>query len=91
MLVVSGEAPCLNMRVSLEPLIYLTCPEYWRIEVVGRLPEGFCQRGMKPYTETISLEGLVGSAGVEIAGSNKTEQAPVGGGCDSNFQADRGE
>jgi len=36
-LVVSGETACVNMDVRLSPLIYVTCPDYWGIEVVGSL------------------------------------------------------
>jgi hypothetical protein len=34
-LIVSGETACVNMKVHLSPLVYIRCPEYWGIEVVG--------------------------------------------------------
>jgi len=80
-LIVSGEAPCLNMQVSLVPLIYVRCPEYWGIEVVGTLPDGFCLTAMKPYTVTLQLTGITGSDGIEVIGANKSQKIKVTGGC----------
>ena len=80
-LVVRGTAPCLNMEVSLQPVVYVQCPDYWRIEVVGCLPGGFCLTATKPYVAYISLAGIIGSKGIEIAGANKTEKVDLGGGC----------
>ncbi len=37
-LVVSGVKPYMNMKVELIPVVYITQPEYWIIEVVGCLP-----------------------------------------------------
>ncbi len=88
-LVVSGTAPCANMEVSLQPAVYIACPEYWRIEVVGCLPGGICLTALKPFRITISLGGIIGSEGMEIAGSNKVEQVKVAGGCSSSFQPDQ--
>jgi len=82
-LIVSGEAPCLNMDVSLIPLIYTRCPEYWGIEVVGCLPQGICLRAVKPYLVTLQLTGITGSEGIEVIGSNKSEKFKVSGGCDA--------
>ena len=80
-LIVSGEAPCLNMSVNLVPLIYISCPEYWGIEVVGTLPGGFCLTAMKPYVVTIPLSGITGSRGIELIGANRQEKFDVTGGC----------
>ena len=82
-LIVSGVAPCANMEVSLMPLIYVRCPEYWGIEVVGCLPQGFCLTALKPYTVSIQLTGITGSQGIEVIGANKTEKFEVKGGCDA--------
>lgn len=87
MLVVRGEAPCANMEVSLQPLVYVRCPEYWGIEVVGCLPGGVCATATKPYQVSISLAGIIGSQGIEIIGSNRTEQVELPKGCRS-LQAD---
>jgi len=85
-LIVRGEAPCLNMEVQLVPRIYLDCPEYWGIEVVGTLPGGICLTAMKPYVLTISLTGVTGSVGIEVIGSNKKEKFDVPGGCSGGAQ-----
>ncbi len=80
-LTVSGEAPCANMEVRLIPLVYIKCPEYWGIEVVGCLSNGVCLPALKPYAETIPLAGITGSEGVEVNGANKQEKIQVTGGC----------
>ena len=80
-LIVSGQAPCLNMKVELTPHIYVSCPEYWAIEVVGTLPSGFCLTAIRPYYETIVLTGITGSKGIEVIGSNRREVIDVSGGC----------
>ena len=80
-LVVRGEAPCLNMEVNLSPLIYINCPDYWGIEVVGSLPGGFCLDAIKPYVVTIPLAGIIGSRGIEVIGANRSERFDVAGGC----------
>ena len=80
-LVVHGQAPCLNMSVALSPLIYIRCPEYWGIEVIGTLPGGFCLDTVKPYCVTIPLSGVTGSCGIEVIGANRRETFEVAGGC----------
>jgi hypothetical protein len=82
-LVVSGEAPCANMQIALQPLIFIRCPEYWGIEVVGTLPGGVCLTAIKPYKVTIPLTGIIGSKGIEVIGANKTEKIELKGGCQS--------
>lgn len=80
-LTVIGEAPCLNMDVNLVPLIYIDCPEFWGIEVVGTLPGGFCVTAMKPFAVTIPLDGVTGTLGIEVIGHNRREKFEVAGGC----------
>jgi hypothetical protein len=82
-LVVTGQAPCLNMKVSLQPLIFIRCPEYWGIEVVGTLPGAFCLPAIKPFKVTIPLTGITGSQGIEVIGANKTQKIDLEGGCKS--------
>ena len=82
-LTVTGEAPCANMEVRLVPLIYVQCPEYWGIEVVGCLPSGVCLRQVVPYRVTIPLNGIIGSRGIEVIGSNKRQEIEVADGCKS--------
>jgi hypothetical protein len=81
-LVVSGTAPCVNMEVSLSPLIYIDCPEYWGIEVIGTLPGGFCLTAIKPFSVSIPLAGITRSKGIEVLGATKRkDQIDVPGGC----------
>ena len=80
-LIVWGRKRCLNMEVSLVPRIYIRCPEYWGIEVVGTLPYGICLPAMAEYVVAIPLAGITGSIGIEVIGANKTEQFKVPGGC----------
>jgi hypothetical protein len=81
LLVVSGQVGCWNMEVALTPVIYIRCPDYWEIEVVGTMPGGFCLEAIKPYVVTIPLSGITGSKGIEVVGANKREQFQVSGGC----------
>lgn len=80
-LTVKGTAPCLNMKVSLSPLMYVRCPDFWGIEVVGCLPQGICLTALRRYEETIPLSGITGSEGIEVVGANKRDKRKVAGGC----------
>jgi hypothetical protein len=80
-LVVSGEKPCINMEVSLMPLVYVKCPDYWGIEVVGCLPYGICLPAIGEYSVTIPLAGITGSYGIEVIGASGSEKIKVTGGC----------
>jgi hypothetical protein len=82
-LVVSGETPCVNVRVELLPLIYITCPEYWGIEVVGTLRGGHCIMGIvpTPFSVSIPLSGVIGSRGIEVLGSGASRRFDLDGGC----------
>ncbi len=82
-LTVIGTKACSNMRVELIPLVYVKCPEYWGIEVVGCLPQGICLTAVAPYEVTIPLAGITGSEGIEVIGANKREELVVSGGCSS--------
>jgi hypothetical protein len=75
-LMVSGTKPYINMRVSLCPLVYVTTPDYWGIEVVGTL-EGIGLPATAPYTEAIPLDGIIGHKGIEVIGSNKRKKIRV--------------
>lgn len=77
---VSGEAPCLNMQVQLVPMIYITCPDHWGIEVTGTL-NGFCLDAMKPFDITIPLQHITGSQGIEVIGANRRQKFDITGGC----------
>jgi hypothetical protein len=82
-LMVSGRKPYANMWVDLVPLVYIGRPEYWGIEVVGRLPLGIglpseeAHHGVT-YDVTIPLySGLTGTKGIEIIGATRSERMEV--------------
>jgi hypothetical protein len=76
-LTVTGQKPCLNMRVELIPLVYIAQPDYWSIEVVGCLPGGICLTAMAPYTVSIPLHGITGKKGIEVVGATRRQRHDV--------------
>lgn len=76
-LVVKGTKPYLNMRVELLPLVYIRQPEYWGIEVVGRLRGGIGLPALAPYTASTPLAGITGTAGIEVIGATRSERIKV--------------
>lgn len=80
-LVVEGNAPCANMDVELVPLIYVSCPDYWEIEITGTLRGCVCLDTITPYARAILLTGITGSKGIEVVGANRRERFDVKGGC----------
>lgn len=75
-LVVAGTKPYQNMKVELVPLVYVRQPEYWGIEVVGCLP-GIGLPATAPYTVSISLNGIIGTEGIEVIGATKSETREI--------------
>ena len=75
-LIVSGIKPYRNMKVELIPVVYITQPEYWVIEVVGCLP-GIGLPAEAPYTVAIPLDGITGTKGVEVKGGRRSERIDV--------------
>ena len=82
-LIVQGVAPCSNMEVSLNPLIYIQQPDYWGIEVVGTLKNGICLPRMKDYLVSLDITNTLGTEGIEVIGATRSEKIPVGGGKSS--------
>ncbi len=76
-LVVSGTKPFINMEVTLEPLVFIRQPEYWGIEVVGRLPGGIGLPALAPYQVSIPLAGITGTKGIEVIGATRTERRDI--------------
>lgn len=76
-LIVTGSLPCVNMQVELVPLIYIRRPEYWEIEVVGRMRGPICLPQIRPFTETLPLDGILGTAGIEVVGATRRERIRV--------------
>jgi hypothetical protein len=75
-LTVSGTKPYINMRVDLNPLIYIRQPDYWGIEVVGCLMGPGLPTTM-PYSVFLSLEGTIGTKGIEVIGATRSETKDI--------------
>jgi hypothetical protein len=75
-LCVMGKKPYMNMDVDLLPLVYITRPEYWGIEVVGCL-HNIGLPAETSYMVSIQLSGIIGSKGVEVLGATTTKQFDV--------------
>jgi hypothetical protein len=67
---VTGTKPFVNMAVELVPLVFVQQPEYWGIEVVGRLPGGIGLPALAPYDVYIPLSGITGTRGVDVIGEH---------------------
>src|SRR3712207_673759 len=65
-LVVLGVKPYRDMEVDLAPLTYVEQPEYWGIEVVGRLAAGGGPDVIAPYVASIPLADITGTKGIEV-------------------------
>jgi len=74
---VTGTKPFLNMEVQLEPLVFIRQPEFWGIEVVGRLPGGIGLPALAPYDVTIPLSGTMGTKGIEVIGASRSRKIKV--------------
>ncbi len=74
---VRGTKPFLNMEVDLVPLVFIQQPEYWGIEVVGRLPGGIGLPALAPYAVSLNLSGIIGTEGVEVIGASRSEKIDV--------------
>ncbi len=69
-LLVTGERATVSMRVDLRPLIYVTQPEYWGVEVVGCV-SGIVLPQTAPYAETLEISAFTGTKGIEVIGANE--------------------
>ncbi|MBF8189297.1 hypothetical protein ITP53_26900 [Nonomuraea sp. K274] len=75
-LIVSGTKPYLNMKVELSPLVYIKRPEYWGIEVIGSM-SGMGLPALAPYTESLPLDGILGTKGIEVIGATNRKTFDV--------------
>jgi hypothetical protein len=80
-LVVSG-VTVVPMRVSLVPLVYVSRPPYWGIQVVGSTGDETGPRPVHPitsvpYSVELELAGITGTEGVEVIGASRTERIAV--------------
>ncbi|HSV67520.1 MAG TPA: hypothetical protein VLJ59_16645 [Mycobacteriales bacterium] len=73
---VSGLKPYADMKVSLEPVVYIRQPEYWEIEVVGSL-SGIGLPVDTPYTVSLPLAGSIGSIGIDVVGATTFQRFDI--------------
>jgi hypothetical protein len=84
-LVVSG-VTAYPTDVALVPLVYVSRPPYWGIQVVGSnsaTPQPKPTITNVPYSVELDLDGLVGTEGVEVVGNTRTERITVPTGAES--------
>lgn len=73
LLLVSGIKPWADLDVTLEPLVYAELPDFWGIEVVGRLTTSGLP-GLVDYCAALRLGSIRGRKGIEIVGATKLER-----------------
>jgi hypothetical protein len=76
LLTVSGVKRWVNMEVRLVPLVFIRQPDYWGIEVTGRLP-GIGLPALSPYNVSLLLDGFIGTEGIEVIGATRSEKIKV--------------
>ena len=77
LLLVSGIKPWADLAVTLEPMAYRDPPDFWVIEVVGRLTAS----GLPAWVDfcvALPLESFHGRRGIEIVGASRTERRLLG-------------
>lgn len=75
-LIVSGTKPMVSMTVDLVPLVYVTQPDYWGIEVIA------CQKGiglpvLAPYHVSLDISNLLGTEGIEVIAATGRKKIKV--------------
>lgn len=73
LLLVSGIKPWADLRVSLEPMAYPDLPDYWAIEVVGRLSASGLP-ALVDFCVALPLDSFHGRLGIEIVGATRSER-----------------
>jgi len=73
LLLVSGVKSWADLRVTLEPLPYRERPDFWVIEVVGRL-SACGLPALVDFCVALPLESVRGCRGIEIVGATKSER-----------------
>jgi hypothetical protein len=80
-LTVSGNKPRDSQRgapVKLQPLTYEAQPEYWKIEVLWDANDTIVPM-ITPFAVSISLDGIRGTKGIEVAGQSRTQKISTEG------------
>jgi hypothetical protein len=70
------------MDVSLVPLVYISQPQFWGIQVVGSVSDDGEPRPTQPiaaipYAVELDLAGITGTEGIEVIGATTSERIPV--------------
>ncbi|HEX8010120.1 MAG TPA: hypothetical protein VF814_04190 [Casimicrobiaceae bacterium] len=73
LLLVSGVKSWADLRVTLEPLPYREMPDFWMIEVVGRLTASGLP-ALMDFCVALPLASIQGCKGIEIVGATKSER-----------------
>lgn len=73
LLLVSGTKPWADLVVTLEPLVYRERPDFWTIELVGRLTAS-AQPGWSDFCAVLRLAGFRGRLGIEVVGATRVER-----------------
>lgn len=73
LLLVSGITRWADLRVTLEPMAYLETPDFWVIEVVGRLTATGLP-ALVDFCVALPLANFQGRRGIEVAGATKSER-----------------
>jgi hypothetical protein len=75
-LLVSGTKSATNVTIKLVPAIYVQQPPFWVIEVFG-CSSGIGLPVLTPYTAKLDVTHTVGTIGIEVVGSNGSQQIPL--------------
>ena len=78
-LTVSGDKPRDSENgspVKLQPMVYETQPEYWRIEVLWDEDEAVVPI-ITPFSVSISLDGVRGTRGIRVAGQTRFQKIDI--------------
>lgn len=73
LLLVSGITQWADLRVTLEPMAYHETPDFWVIEVVGRLTATGLP-ALVDFCVALPLDSFQGRRGIEVAGATKSER-----------------
>jgi len=78
-LTVSGDKPRdaeNGSPVKLQPMVYETQPEYWRIEVLWDEDDAIVPI-ITPFTVSIPLDGVRGTRGIRVAGQTRFQKIDI--------------
>ena len=67
---VGGTQPYYNMKVELVPIMYVSQPEYWEIQLVGILTDVGLP-ATKPFHVAMLLGPFIGTKGIEVVGTRR--------------------